>query len=85
AFVEIEKTPVVPINADYLARGSLQYEFATEILQTPIHLMKISDAPAQIIEVLKHLVANNVDMVHEDAPLKFVQLIQLLRVSTLEN
>uniref|UniRef100_A0A672PSY3 Vitellogenin-like n=1 Tax=Sinocyclocheilus grahami TaxID=75366 RepID=A0A672PSY3_SINGR len=85
AFVEIEKTPVVPINADYLARGSLQYEFATEILQTPIHLMKISDAPAQIIEVLKHLVENNVDMVHEDAPLKFVQLIQLLRFSTMEN
>uniref|UniRef100_A0A8C1RGV0 Vitellogenin 5 n=1 Tax=Cyprinus carpio TaxID=7962 RepID=A0A8C1RGV0_CYPCA len=85
AFVEIEKTLVVPIKADYLARGSLQYEFATEILQTPIHLMKISDAPAQIIEVLKHLVANNVAMVHEDAPLKFVQLIQLLRVSTLEN
>ncbi|XP_052445691.1 vitellogenin-like [Carassius gibelio] len=85
AFVEIEKTPVAPIKADYLARGSLQYEFATEILQTPIHLMKISDAPAQIIEILKHLVANNVDMVHEDAPLKFVQLIQLLRVSTLEN
>ncbi|XP_026053866.1 vitellogenin [Carassius auratus] len=85
AFVEIEKTPVAPIKADYLARGSLQYEFATEILQTPIHLMKISDAPAQIVEVLKHLVANNVDMVHEDAPLKFVQLIQLLRVSTLEN
>uniref|UniRef100_A0A672MV79 Vitellogenin-like n=1 Tax=Sinocyclocheilus grahami TaxID=75366 RepID=A0A672MV79_SINGR len=85
AFVEIEKTPVVPIKADYLARGSLQYEFATEILQTPIQLMKLSDAPAQIIEVLKHLVANNVAMVHDDAPLKFVQLIQLLRVATLEN
>ncbi|ROL40726.1 Vitellogenin [Anabarilius grahami] len=85
AFVEIEKTPVVPIKADYLARGSLQYEFATELLQTPIQLTKISDAPAQIIEVLKHLVANNVAMVHDDAPLKFVQLIQLLRVATLEN
>ncbi|KAK2907072.1 hypothetical protein Q8A67_006057 [Cirrhinus molitorella] len=84
-FVEIEKTPVVPVKADYLARGSLQYEFATEILQTPIQLMKISDAPAQIIEVLKHLVTNNVAMVHDDAPLKFVQLIQLLRVATLEN
>ncbi|KAK9967422.1 hypothetical protein ABG768_001824 [Culter alburnus] len=85
AFVEIEKTPVVPIKADYLARGSLQYEFATELLQTPIQLMKISDAPAQIIEVLQHLVANNVAMVHDDAPLKFVQLIQLLRAATLEN
>nr|ABP04034.2 vitellogenin [Labeo catla] len=85
AFVEIEKTPVVPVKADYLARGSLQYEFATEILQTPIQLIKISNAPVQIVEVLKHLVVNNVAMVHDDAPLKFVQLIQLLRVSTLEN
>ncbi|KAK9967421.1 hypothetical protein ABG768_001823 [Culter alburnus] len=85
AFVEIEKTPVVPIKADYLARGSLQYEFATELLQTPIQLTKISDAPAQIIEVLQHLVANNVAMVHDDAPLKFVQLVQLLRAATLEN
>ncbi|XP_051763594.1 vitellogenin-like [Ctenopharyngodon idella] len=85
AFEEIQKTPVVPIKADYLARGSLQYEFATEILQTPIQLMKISDAPAQIVEVLTHLVVNNVAMVHNDAPLKFVQLVQLLRAATLEN
>ncbi|NP_001096141.1 vitellogenin 7 precursor [Danio rerio] len=85
AFVEIEKTPVVPIKADYMPRGSLQYEFATEILQTPIQLMKISDATAQIVEVLTHLVANNKDMVHDDAPLKFVQLVQLLRLSTLDK
>ncbi|XP_067272219.1 vitellogenin-like isoform X1 [Pseudorasbora parva] len=85
AFVEIQKTPIVPIKADYLARGSLQYEFATEILQTPIQLLKISDAQAQIIEVLQHLVENNVAMVHEDAPLKFIQLVQLLRVATIEN
>nr|AIR92104.1 vitellogenin [Petroleuciscus esfahani] len=84
-FVEMANTPVVPINADYLARESLQYEFSTEILQTPIQLLKISDAPAQIIEVLKHLVENNVAMVHDDAPLKFVELIQLLRVATSEN
>ncbi|XP_057181767.1 vitellogenin-like [Triplophysa rosa] len=84
-FVEIEKAPVVPIKADYLPRGSLQYEFASEILQTPIQLLKISDAPAQIIEVLKHLVANNMAMVHDDAPLKFIKLIQLLRVATFEN
>ncbi|CAM4655373.1 unnamed protein product [Leuciscus chuanchicus] len=81
----MDNTPVVPIKADYLARGSLQYEFSTEILQTPIQLLKISDAPAQIIEVFKHLVANNVAMVHDDAPLKFVELVQLLCVATLEN
>ncbi|CAM4655355.1 unnamed protein product [Leuciscus chuanchicus] len=85
AFEEIQKTPVVPIKADYLARGSLQYEFATEILQTPIQLLKISDAQAQIVEVLKHLVENNVAMVHDDAPLRFVELVQLLRAANLEN
>ncbi|XP_043078158.1 vitellogenin-like [Puntigrus tetrazona] len=84
-FLENEKTPVVPIKADYLARGSLQYEFATEIHQIPIQLMKISDPKAQIVEVLKHLVVNNVAMVHDDAPLKFLQLVQLLRAATLEN
>nr|ABR27689.2 vitellogenin 1 [Rhynchocypris oxycephalus] len=84
-FVEMGKTPVVPIKADYLTRGSLRYEFSTEILQTPIQLLKISNAPAQIIEVLKHLVENNLDMVHDDAPLKFLELIQLLRAATLEN
>ncbi|XP_048107993.1 LOW QUALITY PROTEIN: vitellogenin-like [Alosa alosa] len=84
-FLEIEKTPIVPINAEYLARGSLFYEFATEILQTPIQLLKINNAPAQIVEILHHLVANNVAKVHEDAPLKFIQLIQVLRVATLEN
>ncbi|XP_051550339.1 vitellogenin-like [Myxocyprinus asiaticus] len=85
AFVEIENTPIVPIKSDYLARGSLQYEFASEILQTPIQLLRISDAPAQIVEVLKHLVEHNVAMVHDEAPLKYVQLVQLLRVATLEN
>ncbi len=48
-FVEIGKNPVDPIKADYMARGSLQYEFAAEILQTPIQLMKIRDAPAQVL------------------------------------
>ncbi|XP_051980425.1 vitellogenin-like isoform X2 [Xyrauchen texanus] len=85
AFIEIEKTPIDPIKSDYLSRGSLQYEFATEILQTPIQLLKIRDALAQITEVLNHLVENNVDMVHEDAPLKFMQLVHLLRFATLEN
>nr|ABN13867.1 vitellogenin [Tanichthys albonubes] len=85
AFVEIEKTPIAPFKADYLARGSLRYEFASEILQAPIQLMKISDAPAQITEILKHLVENNVAMVHDDAPLKFVQLVQLMRAATFED
>nr|ADZ57173.1 vitellogenin Ab [Morone saxatilis] len=84
-FLDIEKTPVVPIRADYLHRGSLQYEFGSELLQTPIQLLRISNAEAQIVEVLNHLVTFNAAKVHEDAPLKFVELIQLLRVARYES
>ncbi|XP_053539110.1 vitellogenin [Ictalurus punctatus] len=82
---EEQNAPTAPLPGEYLARGSLQYEFATEILQTPIQLLKINNAQAQIGEVLQHLVENNQAMVHEDAPLKFVQLVQLMRVATLES
>ncbi|XP_070816139.1 vitellogenin-2-like isoform X2 [Chaetodon trifascialis] len=84
-FLEIAKSPVEPIRAEYLHRGSLQYEFGSELLQTPIQLLRISNAEAQIVEILNHLVAFNVAKVHEDAPLKFIELIQLLRVARFES
>ncbi|XP_060934605.1 vitellogenin-2-like [Limanda limanda] len=84
-FVNIEKIPVEPIKAAYLPRGSVQYEFGSELLQTPIQLLRISNAEAQIVETLNHLVTYNVAKVHEDAPLKFIELIQLLRVARLES
>ncbi|KAL7866734.1 hypothetical protein AOLI_G00145480 [Acnodon oligacanthus] len=83
--MDVQGTPIAPDNAQYLARGSLNYEFGDELLQTPIQLLKISNAEAQAAEVLQQLAANNVAMVHEDAPLKFLQLIHLLRVATFEN
>ncbi|KAK3561971.1 hypothetical protein QTP86_020796 [Hemibagrus guttatus] len=42
-------------------------------------------SPCRLWRVLQHLVANNEVMAHEDAPLKFVQLVQLMRVATLEK
>lgn len=47
-FLEIEKISLKPIRADYLHRGSLQYEFGSELLQTPIQLLRISNAEAQV-------------------------------------
>ncbi|XP_076134159.1 vitellogenin-like [Alosa pseudoharengus] len=84
-FLEDERAPIVQASAEYAARGSLQYEFATEILQTPIQLIKITNPVTQAVDILHHLVATNVAKVHDDAPLKFIQLIQVLRVATLEN
>lgn len=48
-FLEIQSIPVEPIKAAYLHRGSLQYEFATELLQIPIQLLRISNAEAQVL------------------------------------
>ncbi|XP_053287447.1 vitellogenin-1 [Pleuronectes platessa] len=84
-FLEIQNAPIVPIKADYLRRGSLKYEFSTELLQTPLQLIKIKNAKAQIVDILNHLVTHNVERVHEDAPLKFLELIQVLRVAQLED
>ncbi|KAK5907202.1 hypothetical protein CesoFtcFv8_005079 [Champsocephalus esox] len=84
-FLEAAKTPVEPIRAEYLHRGSLQYEFGSELFQIPIQLLKISNVEAQIVEVLHHLVTFNVAKVHENAPLKFIELIQLLRVARNES
>ncbi|XP_062411383.1 vitellogenin-like isoform X3 [Sardina pilchardus] len=84
-FLEVERAPIVEARAAYAARGSLQYEFATEILQTPIQLIRITNPVTQAEDILRHLVATNEAKAHDDAPLKFIQLIQVLRVATLEN
>uniref|UniRef100_A0A7N6AEE7 Phosvitin n=1 Tax=Anabas testudineus TaxID=64144 RepID=A0A7N6AEE7_ANATE len=84
-FIEMEKAAVEPIRAEYVHRGSLQYEFGSELLQTPIQLLRISNAQAQIVETLNHLVTFNVAKAHEDAPLKFIELIQLLRVASIDS
>lgn len=50
-FTEIT-TAVEHIRADvpYVPRGSLQYEFDSELLQTPIQLLRISNAEAQVLQ-----------------------------------
>lgn len=47
-FVEIKKDPIIVPDNNYVHRGSIRYEFATEILQMPIQLLKISNARAQV-------------------------------------
>ncbi|TNM87973.1 hypothetical protein fugu_006194 [Takifugu bimaculatus] len=77
--VNVLKTPLESIRGDYPTRGSLQYEFDTELLQTPVQLLKTSSPVPQMVNILNHLVNFNMKMVHEDAPLKFIELIQMLR------
>ena len=58
-FLEIERTLVEPIRAEYLHRGSLQYEFGSELLQTPIQLLRISNAEAQVHHKVIRFVLNS--------------------------
>ena len=48
-FLETLKTPIAPVNAQYLHRGSIKYEFAAELSQMPIQLIKVTNAKAQVI------------------------------------
>uniref|UniRef100_A0A673KR31 Vitellogenin-like n=1 Tax=Sinocyclocheilus rhinocerous TaxID=307959 RepID=A0A673KR31_9TELE len=83
-FLEIMASPIIPISAEYLARGALQYEFSTETLWSPIQLMRISNPQAQVVDALNHLATKKLEEVHEDVPLKFIQLIQLMRFASLD-
>uniref|UniRef100_A0A674F5Q3 Vitellogenin n=1 Tax=Salmo trutta TaxID=8032 RepID=A0A674F5Q3_SALTR len=84
-FVEIKNAPITLSDANYVRRGSIRYEFATEILQIPIQLLKISNAHAQAVKILNHLVTYDTAQVHDDAPLKFMKFIQLLRMASYET
>ena len=60
-FLEIQNVAVQPIQADYIPRGSLAYEFASEILQTPIQLIRISNAQAQVLWILLVIILNFIE------------------------
>ncbi|XP_030584070.1 vitellogenin-like [Archocentrus centrarchus] len=90
--LEVRKTPFAPTTppskARYSHRGNLTYEFSAELLQLPIQLLNINNVESQLEETLNQLAKQAVERAHEDAPLKYLKFIQLLRAAssgTLEN
>uniref|UniRef100_K7GGJ3 Vitellogenin domain-containing protein n=1 Tax=Pelodiscus sinensis TaxID=13735 RepID=K7GGJ3_PELSI len=65
--------------------GSLRYHFSRELLQMPIHLIKMKNPESQIVEILQKLIQHNEQVYNREAPTKFLELIQLCRVATPEN
>ncbi|XP_054870728.1 vitellogenin-2-like isoform X1 [Amphiprion ocellaris] len=84
-FLDNKNVQMQTPQVEYPQRGDLQYEFGSELLQTPIQLLKISNVKAQMKEILEHLVTMNAPKVSENAPLKFIEFIQLLRMAKQEN
>ncbi|KAA0712317.1 Vitellogenin [Triplophysa tibetana] len=85
SFLDSIATPINPISAEYLARGSLQYEFSTETLWSNIQPVRISNPQAQIVDSLNHLATTKLEEVRGDVPLKFIRLIQFMRFGSLDD
>ncbi|KAJ7410124.1 hypothetical protein WISP_110911 [Willisornis vidua] len=81
--VQKQRAEVPP--KEYQNRGSLQYEFGSELLQLPVHLFKIKDVESQIGESLQDLVEATSDQLPSDAPAKALKLMHLFRAANEEN
>ncbi|NWI52084.1 VIT1 protein, partial [Calyptomena viridis] len=81
--VQKQRAEVPP--KEYQNRGTLQYEFGSELLQLPVHLFRIHDVESQIEESLQDLVEATSDQLPSDAPAKALKLMHLFRAANEEN
>ncbi|XP_010154785.1 PREDICTED: vitellogenin-2-like [Eurypyga helias] len=68
--------------------GSLRYHFSSALTQMPLQLIKTKNPEQRIVETLQHIVLNNQEDFHDDVPYRFLELVQLCRITgadTLES
>ncbi|NXT03903.1 VIT1 protein, partial [Prunella fulvescens] len=82
---DVQKQKAEVPSKEYQNRGSLQYQFGSELLQLPVHLFKIKDVESQIEESLQELVEATSDQLPSDAPAKALKLLHLFRAANEEN
>ncbi|NXX84558.1 VIT1 protein, partial [Urocolius indicus] len=80
----LKHTTEVPPK-EFKIRGSLQYQFGSELLQLPVHLFSIKDVESQIEESLQDLVESTSEQLPSDAPAKALKLLHLFRAANEEN
>ncbi|NWV96643.1 VIT1 protein, partial [Machaerirhynchus nigripectus] len=85
ALTDVQKQRAEVPPKEYQNRGSLQYQFGSELLQLPVHLFKIKDVESQIEESLQELVEAASDQLPSDAPAKALKLLHLFRAANEEN
>ncbi|NXS59613.1 VIT2 protein, partial [Brachypteracias leptosomus] len=66
-------------------QGSLHYHFSGELLQMPIPLVRIKNPDVQLTETLQQVVQNNKEGATKEASAKFLQMVQLFRIATLDQ
>ncbi|OWK64352.1 Vitellogenin-1 [Lonchura striata] len=85
ALTDVQKQRAEVPPKEYQSRGSLQYQFGSELLQLPVHLFKIKDVESQIEESLQELVEATSDQLPSDAPAKALKLLHLFRAANEED
>ncbi|KFV57815.1 Vitellogenin-2 [Gavia stellata] len=85
SLVDIKRTPISAPKTQLQNQGSLRYHFAGELLQMPIHLIRIKNPDLQLTETLQQLVQNNEEGATKEALVKFLQMVQLFRTVTLDQ
>ncbi|KFQ24157.1 PREDICTED: vitellogenin-1-like [Merops nubicus] len=83
--VDVQKYMAEVPPKEYQNRGSLKYQFGSELLQLPVHLFRIKNVESQIEESLQDLVETSSEQLPSDAPAKALKLLHLFRAANEEN
>ncbi|NXK28144.1 VIT2 protein, partial [Arenaria interpres] len=83
--VDIKRTPISAPKTQLQNQGSLRYHFSGELLQMPIPLIRIRNPDLQLTEALRELVQNNEEAATKEASIKFLRMVQLFRIVTLDQ
>nr|XP_041573736.1 vitellogenin-2 [Taeniopygia guttata] len=85
SLVGTKRPPLSAPTSQLQNQGSLRYHFSGELLQMPIPLIRIKNPDLQLTETLRQLVQNNEKGATKEASAKFLQMVQLFRVATLDQ
>ncbi|KAM6128684.1 LOW QUALITY PROTEIN: vitellogenin-1-like [Phoenicopterus ruber ruber] len=85
ALTDVQKHVAEVPPKEFQNRGSLQYQFGSELLQLPVHLFRIKNVESQIEESLQDLVETTSEQLSSDAPAKALKLMHLFRAANEEN
>ncbi|NWH60462.1 VIT1 protein, partial [Geococcyx californianus] len=85
ALTDVQKYMAEVPPKEFQNRGSLQYQFGSELLQLPVHLFRIKNVESQIEESLQDLVETTSEQLPSDAPAKALKLLHLFRAANEDN
>ncbi|NWS04715.1 VIT2 protein, partial [Motacilla alba] len=65
--------------------GGLRYQFPAVLPQMSVQLIKTKNPEQRIIETLQHIVLNNQQDFHDDLPYRFLELVQLCKLTSADT